>query len=295
MILSTSPNIICERRDGRILPLNETLKWISTTSISYVDMSFYEYAFPGQPFLTDRWQEWILSAKETAERLDLNFYQAHAYTYDFLSSRLTDEEKEWHEMLVGRSLECCRILGAKIVVTHPSTFRMGTDRKRISWERNREYFRRYADKVSALGMRAAVENMIRYPGDDYIFFSDPEEINAFTEEFDDDRLGICWDFEHGAILHLDQPAVLRLLGKKLYATHVSDAVTETYEPFMHVLPFTGETDWPELMSVLEEIGYDGAFSLEAHNFMKRIPDGLVPAALAYVSALGEFLVNGSHQ
>lgn len=291
MKLSTSTNLICERPDGKILPLNETLRWISTTAIPFVDMSFYEYAYPGQPFVSDNWREWIESAAACAQNLGLHFYQSHAYTYDFLSPGLTEEEKSAKETLVNRSLECCRILGAKVLVTHPSTYRSKGDREKISYEKNRIYFERYVEKADKFGMRLAVENMIRYPEEDYKFFCEPDEINAFIRDLNDDRVGICWDFEHGALLHQDQAAALYLFRKKMIAAHISDTVTDHYEPFMHVLPFTGETDWNMLKKVLAEIGYDGAFSFEAHNFLKRIPDALISPALAYVSALGQFLTN----
>lgn len=291
MKLSTSTNLICERPDGTILPLNETLRWISTTAFPFVDMNFYEYAYPGQPFVSDKWREWIEEAAACAQDLGLHFYQSHAYTYDFLSVDLTENEKSVRESLVDRSMECCRILGVKVLVTHPSTYRSGKNREKVSCEKNRIYFEKYVEKAEKFGMRLAVENMIRYPKDDYIFCSEPDEINAFIQDLKDDRIGICWDFEHGAMLHQDQAAALFLFGKKMIATHVSDAVTDHYEPYMHVLPFTGETDWMMLKRVLTEIGYDGAFSFEAHNFLKRIPEPLIPSALAYVSALGKFLTN----
>lgn len=289
MKLSTSTNLICERPDGRILPLIETLQWISSTAIPYVDMSFYEYAYPGQPFVSDHWRNWIENAAEKAEQLGLKFYQSHAYTYDFLSEKLTEEEAARQEMLVERSIECCRILGTKVLVTHPSTFRQCDSPHTFSRMKNREYFEKYAEKAVKAGMRVAVENMVAYLGDRYVFFSDPDEINDFMRDMNDERIGICWDFEHGTIMELDQPAALRQFGEKLIATHVSDAVSQTYEPFMHVLPFTGETDWNLIRKVLAEIGYEGAFSFEAHNFMKRIPDALAPVALAYVSELGRYL------
>ena len=292
MKLSTSTNLICERPGGRILPLTETLRWIASVNIPYVDMSFFEYAYPGGVFLSDRWDEWIEEAAETAQRLGLCFYQSHAYTYNFLDPRFQQhsEERDYQEMLVERSLTCCRILGAKIVVTHPAMDPSQEHPVSYVWEQNRAYLASYAERAAKNGMTVAVENMFSYAGNPARkFFSEPEEIAAFIDALGDDRVGICWDFEHGAILGQNQTSAVRSFGRKLFATHVSDAVSGSYEPYMHVLPFTSETDWESIRTALLEIGYDGAFSFEAHNFLKRIPDGLIPSALAYVGALGAYL------
>lgn len=294
MKLSTSTNLICERPGGRILPLTETLRWIASANIPYGDMSFYEYAYPGGVFLSDRWEEWIEEAAETAQRLGLSFYQSHAYTYNFLDPRFDryPEERAYQETLVERSLTCCRILGAKVIVTHPAMDASQEHPISHAWEKNRIYLTSYAECAAKNGMTVAVENMFSYSGNPVRkFFSEPEEMVAFIDTLGDNRIGICWDFEHGAILGQDQPSAIRSVGNKLFATHVSDAVSGSYEPYMHVLPFTGETDWESIRAALLAIGYDGAFSFEAHNFLKRIPDGLIPSALAYVGALGTYLTS----
>ena len=289
MKLSTSTNLICERPDGKLLPLKETLNWIAQTDIHWVDMSFYEYSYEGGIFLSDQWKPWIEEAAETAARLGLAFWQSHAYTYDFLDPRLSDAEIEQREMLVERSMECCRILGAKVLVTHPSTARAAESIPLISAGKNRAYLERYAELVDKYGMSTAVENVFCYPGESYRFFCDPAEILSFITELNDPRIGICWDLEHGAIMKMDQPSVLRAFGKHLSALHVSDTVTDRYEPFMHMLPFTGETDWEQIRKALIDIQYEGAYSFEVHNFLKRIPDSLIQPALHYVNELGKYL------
>ena len=47
-------------------------------------MSFYEWNFPGSPFWSDRWEEWICSIAERAAELGVRFGQCHGHTYSFL-------------------------------------------------------------------------------------------------------------------------------------------------------------------------------------------------------------------
>lgn len=291
MILSTSTNIFCERPDGSVVPVEKTLKYAAEAGFTTFDMSFYEWSFPGSPFFSDQWRQWAERIARTAKDYGLGFNQCHAYTYDFLNLNFAVEEKKQQEMLVRRSLECCRILGAKVAVTHPG---IGTfdarDRKQV-WQKNKEYLEQLLSYADARGMMVAVENMYdSYGHPEQIFFALPEEIIAFIDGFGDNRLGVCWDFEHGVIMEMDQPSIIRQLGNRLMATHVSDTLSKDFEPFMHVMPFTGLMEWEPIMHALKDISYEGAFSLEAHNFIKKLPDQLVPIALEFSYKIGQYLL-----
>lgn len=292
MILSTSTNIYCERPDGRVLPIAQTLEAAAKAGFRTFDMSFYEYSYPGSQFLTEDWMAWAESIRHTSEKLDLHFYQCHGYTYDFLDPSLTEEQRQRQEQLVRRSIDCCGMLGAEVLVTHVSEgSRLACSRQQI-WQYNQRYLRSVAEYAAQRGMKVAVENLYSSdaePAD--IFYGSAEEIARFIDEFNDDRLGVCWDFEHGAIMEMDQPAAIRILGRRLLATHVSDTVSKTFEPYMHVMPFTGMTDWTPIMQSLKEIDYQGAFSFEAHNFLKKMPDELAETALALSYQIGSYLLS----
>ena len=83
---------------------------------------------------------------------------------------------------------------------------------RDSRQRNREYLKGLLDRASGLGLSVAVENMCDYGTlPRRKFFVTPEEIADFIDEFRDPRLGVCWDFEHGDILELDQAQAVAFL------------------------------------------------------------------------------------
>ncbi len=292
IFLSTSVNIYCERPSGEILPLSRTLPVIRKAGFKVLDMSFYEYAFEGSPFLTDNWERWIDEVANLSDKLGISFYQGHAYTYNFLHPKyhLDESEKKWQDELVKRSLICCQKLGTKVIVTHPGINQK--DSLDLIWKGNRDYFSSYLVEADRRNMKVAIENMWKYfDKNNNRFFSEADEIADFIDLFEDERIGVCWDYEHGDILELNQVKATHTLGKRLFATHISDTNSKTFEPYMHLMPFSGFTDWSAIIRALKEIAYNGAFSFEAHNFAKKIPDELIPSALKYGYDIGKYLMS----
>lgn len=165
---------------------------------------------------------------------------------------------------------------------------------RDSKYKNLEYLKGLLDRALNVNLEIAVENMCDYAIlPKRKFYVMPEEIADFIDEFHDPRLGICWDFEHGDILEFDQAKVVTFLEHRIKATHVSDTASKTYEPYMHILPFMGEIKWRPITDALREINYQGDFSLEAHNFAKKIPEDLIPAAIKYAYTVGKYLLAGN--
>lgn len=222
MKLATSTNLICDRTDGSVMSVEEMLRMAHEAGFDRFDMNFYNWVLPHSPFLTDGWEAWIHSIAETAAKLGVEFGQSHAYTFDFLNPAWPEEEFDYHQQLVRRSIDCCAILGASIIVTHPSTDSSTMYPIRISKERNAEYFKALLDYSLRYDMSLAVENMCDYavmPRRKY--FVTPEEIIDFIDEFNDNRVGVCWDFEHADIMQIDQVQALLALDHRLLATHVS--------------------------------------------------------------------------
>lgn len=292
MRLATSTNIASERPDRENLSLQETMGLASQAGFDRFDLCFYDWSGPASPFTGDGWERWIYPVAEEAQRLGVTFGQCHAYTYDFLRPSYTPEERERHEMLLRRSLKCCAILGSAVCVVHPDTDGTSARPAAASREKNMEYFKRLMDDAVRLNMDLAIENMCDYSVAPHRkFFVTPEEIVDFVDDFGDSRLGICWDFEHGDIQEINQPEALRMFGRRLKATHVSDTASKTYEPLMHIMPYFGFTRWEEIMPVLREIDYQGDFSYEAHNYAKRMPEALLPAALRFSYEIGQYLMS----
>ena len=101
----------------------------------------------------------------------------------------------------------------------------------------------------------------------------PEELLDLLKAIGSDNLGICWDTEHGAIENLDQDKAIAKVGPYLRATHISD---QTDRGNVHVLPYTGNTDWDMILKALAKADYKRA-----------LPEKLVPDAILLSYKVGE--------
>ena len=196
MKLSTSSNIVFDRPEGPFFHIDRMMRYAKEAGFDTLDISFYDWALPGSPFLTDEWKKWIDQVAEEKERLGMRFGQSHAYTYNFLSPALTPEERKHHEELTLRSIECCYILGSRLCVTHPDTVYDSPRPMAVSEEKNAEYFRELLDKTARFDMAFAVENMCDITiAPKRKFGAYPEELVNLAKRVGDSRFGICWDFE----------------------------------------------------------------------------------------------------
>lgn len=291
MQLGTSTNLLCFRPDGSRLNLCRTLEILSDGGFKCFDLNFYDWSRKDSPFLTEAWEQWIEEAARTADRLGVTFGQCHGYFYDFLNPSMSDEEKIYHKMLQERSFECLRRLGAHTCVLHPETDRNSMDLRKGSLQANLEYLKPAAEKLVSMNIRLAIENMCDYqiaPKRKYCAY--PDELMELVKSFKSGHVGVCWDFEHADIMRQNQTACLKYIGDALFATHVSDTHSGTDNTLMHVLPMTGNILWEEIMKTLAEIDYHGDFCYEAHNFLNRLPNEVIPEAISLAYAVGEYLM-----
>jgi sugar phosphate isomerase/epimerase len=196
-----------------------------------------------------------------------------------------------------RSLRAAAILGAQWVVIHPLTRHGAFDaaHRRAVQTENVAYFGRLLPLAAATGVGLALENMHDLPPRATParslrrrFFVVPEELLDLVDAFQDPLVGICWDTGHAHVQGLDQPASLRTLGGHLKATHIHDNDGTRDQ---HLLPLSGTIDWPPLVDALVDIGYEGAFALEAHKAVAPLPDSVRDAALQYAFRIGRHLTD----
>lgn len=291
MKLSTSTNVIHMRPDGSMWPLTKTLELASAAGWKCFDISFYDWSLDGTPFLTNDWKKWIDEVADTKERLGVEFGQCHAYFYNFLNKNMNDEEHKHQQLLVERSLDCCAILGSHLCVTHPETDFFTDYLVRDSKAGNIKYFKNLLEYCSKYDMALSIENMCDFsiaPHRKYGVTT--EELCDLIDSINSDKIGVCWDFEHAKIMKYNQRKSLLALGKRLTATHVSDTHSDTDTDLMHIMPLFGTIDWLAIMRTLNEIGYNGDFSFEAHNYANTLPDELLPTAVKLAYEMGEYLM-----
>lgn len=293
MKLSTSTNLLFLRADGTIHPPKSSVEKIVRAGFRVLDFNFYDWVITkGSPYMRPDGDEWLVGMAEQAQELGVRYEQAHAHFYNFASLDMSDSQREWQERQVVRSIRNAARLGAKVVVTHPCTFFTEEGSySSLSREKNREYFSRLLEKTSDLSIKIAVENMTDIdtaPIKKYCAV--PEELGELIACIGSDRMGVCWDFEHGDLMKQNQPKIVEYFGDKLLATHASDS--HGYRPvyLTHRLPMTGTVDWEPIMKALRRANYQGCFSYEAHNYLNALPDCAIDSALRLAYDIGTYLM-----
>ncbi len=283
--LATSTNIYFERRDGSMIPVEETLRQCAAAGFRYLDFGFAELALVSKRFHGDDWHREIQEYIELAEKLGLVFVQAHATIFDFCN---LDEDYEHKEALFRRSIEGAAMMKAPWLVVHPSSALTGGMVQPETHEKNVAFFQKYGAVAAEKGVGIAVENMWGRTGAGQKPYGlEPAELLKLIEDVNSDHVKICWDVEHGSIEKLDQGKALHMLKEHLVATHISD---EAGVGSIHILPYLGHADWDGILGALSEVGYRGVFNFEIQHYLPAVPEELVPSAMRFAYETGMQMV-----
>jgi len=211
--------------------------------------------------------------------------QGHGAILDFGRK---DENYSFNFELLKRSIKGAAILGIPWLTIHPSTFVEGGKIYERTHEKNVEFFKGLSSYCKKYGVGIAIENMWSKTKEGIPHYAiRAEELKALIEDIDRDNVGACWDVEHAGVEKLPQGESILKLGKHIKITHISD---ETGKNNIHVLPFTGNVQWEEVLNAFAEIDYDGTFSLEIQHYLPKMPMELVNEAMKLAYHTGEYLV-----
>ncbi len=288
MRLSTSTNIMDRylKVQNKVTP-EECIKACAKAGYKVLDMNFCDMGNPGMPLTFDNWQEWVHSIKALGDELGLEFSQTHSVFYDIGDKTL--DGIAWRDELVRRSIIASGIIGAKWVVLHPGSIESNGMSPEQSIKANVEYFTPYVKLAKENGVGIALENLPDFARQNGRRFGGTvAEIIDLVDAFNDDAVGVCWDFGHANIMGCNQAEALRAIGNRLVAVHVQDNYGVNDD---HLAPFYGTIDWPVIMKTLKEINYKYDFTYEIHNFTDRVPLELRDICLEYSVKIGEYLIS----
>lgn len=290
MEIVTSTNIFCERNDGSRIPMETSIRACAAAGYRALDFGFVELSLSSKFFHSEDWMSELGEYKALAEELGLRFVQAHATIWDFCNPGPEDETRR---RLFLRSLQGAHFLGVPWIVAHPSTGVTEGMQAPDTHEQNVRFFREMADYAADLGLGIAIENMWGKTREGVPRYAiQAEELLRLVEEVDRENVGACWDVEHGSVEKLDQGAAIRLLGKHLKGTHISD---ETGPNNIHILPYTGFVDWDTVLKSLAVIDYTGIFAFEIQHYLPGMPMELVPAAMELSVQVGAQMIEKLEQ
>lgn len=282
MILSTQTSLLCQRLGDQ-----KAIELLASTGFDALDFSMFEMHQPGHPLNQPDYAAYLAALKRSADAVDLPFRQAHAPFPTYI-----ENEAEYNTMTrdrVIRSIEAASRLGAKQIVVHPVWFKQSNEQK----ARNLAIFNDLADATRDFPIRICLENMWGHNenGDTIIpnVCSTGVEFADYLDALDPRRFTGCLDLGHCGLVGEEAATMIRELGgQRLQALHVHD---NDHLNDQHTAPFCGQMDWPSIMEALADIQYEGDLTLEADNFMSRVPDELLPSAIRYLHDVGRQLIH----
>ena len=170
-----------------------------------------------------------------------------------ISSR-DDEVRRIGMRAVSVSLELAIELDVPIVVVHASAEPVAPDERPARLERTQRALADFDPRCREGNRRIAVELLPRT-----CLGNTVEELFQILEPLDPGVFGVCLDTNHLMDRHGTLADVVRRLGDRLIALHLSDydGVDE-----QHLLPGEGVLDWESFMAALRDIDYAGPFNYE---------------------------------
>lgn len=278
------------RQDHSYIPLAECARTLYEIGYREMDVNLCKADCEPIELAMDNWEEWALEFGSELERMGMTVSQSHAPFYRYRTSS-NYQLSEYREEMIRRSVIASGLMGVKTVTFH-SIMTDETDPKKNA-KANLDYFRGYLPLAEKCGVSIAIENMSHLRRKDggstyrYLMFLD--ELLELVDELKKDfgNVGICWDTGHANLMGLDQAESIKLIRGRLLATHIHDNYGVRDD---HLLPYLGTINWPDVMLALREIGYEGSFSFEAHQFTARMPDDAVKDALRFSVSVGRSLL-----
>ena len=175
---------------------------------------------------------------------------------------------------------CCKVahaLDAKVIVCHlPNLVPRAGNIKRDT-----DILKRLADITGSFGQKLAVET----PPHDYII----EVVDAVNR----DDVGMNLDTGHTALDNCSPARAARLIGKRLFTTHLQDNFGVNDD---HQTPGMGLIDWDELLTAFQDIGYSGPLlmeltteSVKARRSVRELRDFELEKEILYGKAYLEFV------
>jgi sugar phosphate isomerase/epimerase len=172
--------------------------------------------------------------------------------YDF--SRM--EPEPWKNAVKSavETVELAAELDIPILVMHASSEPILPEERARRLERVIEGLGILGQKAHSTGRRIAIEYLPRT-----CLGNSLAELNLLVDRLGDETFGVCLDVNHLMGQYTRLPQIVRALGSRLIATHISDC-DEVDEK--HWLPGKGVLNWPAFMQALREIDYEGPFTYE---------------------------------
>jgi hexulose-6-phosphate isomerase len=190
---------------------------------------------------------------------------------------LTDDDPQVRAKslaLTDRLLYAGALLGADTVLVIPGTVAAPFGPQKapvpydVCYERAQDAVRRLLPRAAELKVKLGLEPVWN------MFLLSPLEWRSFVDSFESEWVSIYFDC--GNVLLTGFPEQwIRILGPRITRVHVKDFKRSvgTLAGFCHLLE--GDVNWPEVMTALREVGYDGWLTAEVGPQSPYAPEHLI--------------------
>ncbi|MFA6046821.1 MAG: sugar phosphate isomerase/epimerase family protein [Phycisphaerales bacterium] len=179
--------------------------------------------------------------------------------------------------LAVNMIRACPLLGTENLLVVPGAVYIPwlEDQPPVPFEvchaRAKDAVRRLLPEAEKAGVYLNIENIFVNG-----FLHDPQEMNAFVDSFQSDR--VCVHFDTGNIMLYHFPEHwIPPLGKRIRNVHVKEYSKKVHEFNLHTFRplLDGTTNWPAVIEALDQVGYRGYLTFEYFNPWRHWPEALV--------------------
>lgn len=276
MILSVNSGIL-----GGCLNDEQIVSVLKQSGFDGYDYSFHD-ASDNSPLYGDDYKQYYKNLRAHADSVGIVCNQTHAHypTYKVDNGKYNESIKK----ILIRAIEATAILGAEFCVIHPWND--------FSPEQNAELiFLPLVEHLKKHNVKAAVENMWNYSvGRDHVVpaaCSTKENFIAHMQLLPKEHFVACLDLGHASLFG-DTAKAIRELADYVKILHVHDTDLRRDS---HTIPYFGQMDWDSICKALKDINYDGSFTMEVLNPIKKLPTlSLKQKGLELMSEIGRELI-----
>ena len=283
MIISTQTDVLSHR-----FSQEQAIRILAEAGFDAYDISLFSMLRDDDIFNSEHYLDYTKQLRATAEVCGIICNQAHA---PFPSSKNDDVYNTTIFSRIVRSMEIAATLGAKQIIVHPVQHLYYLENAAELKEMNHTFYTALQPYCEKFGIRVALENMFQGDPNRRVIVSstcnEPDEFCTYLDALPAKHFTACLDIGHCGLVGQNAANFIRKLGHdRLGALHVHD---NDYHHDLHTLPFMGAIDWNAITDALADIRYKGEFTLEADNFLARLPNELLPQASAMMYRVAKYL------
>ena len=234
----------------------DTLPRLARLGFDGIDIAFdYCNSNENSGFVSGNYLDWAKRLRDKADAYGVTLSPSHA---PFDASARGD--------IVKRTMACAQIIGAKYTVVHPL------------WRKSEDTFYEDFDEFVEVNVKA-IQPIIEMAGEYGITVLSenllwgasihPKAISNLVSAVNSPYFGWCYDTGHAKSHGLSSTDLIGLKNVPL-SLHIQDNLGIKWDE--HLIPGDGKIDWKEFLDILNAIGYQGEFVLEAHHQTIDAPD-----------------------